>query len=215
MIGIISEWRSLKLNRNIRGILEKRNGLNNLKLTEANPSNLNLEVLLGLAKVLDLHVDDGQPGGLGGVHGEDCLGPGPRFVLAPVLRHLVLELSALLDLQVVPAHEGEGAPRVALGMVLRSGLKMKIGWEVSLVQKVSLHLFEECGLQRFHDDKVTNKLETDADPGVPVGDGVPAVEGDGLGRAPGQQLQEAQLVAVSLVVDVVRTILFLAKPTLG
>ena len=117
MIGIISEWRSLKLNRNIRGILEKRNGLNNLKLTEANPPNLHLEVLLGLAEILDLHVDDGEPGGLGGVHGEDRLGPGPRLVLAPVLGHLVLELAALLDLQVVPAHEGEGAPRVPLGRV--------------------------------------------------------------------------------------------------
>ena len=65
------------------------------------------------------------------------------------------------------------------------------------------------------DEKATNELETGADPGVPVGDGVPAVEGDGLGRAPRQQLQEAQLVAVRLVVDVVRTVLFLAQPTLG
>lgn len=74
-------------------------------LAEADLADLDLELLLRVAEVLELKIDDWKPGGLVGVHLEDCCSPAAVLLLAGILQHLIPGLSSIPDLQVVPGHK--------------------------------------------------------------------------------------------------------------
>lgn len=82
-------------------------------LAEADLPDLYLELLLRVAEVLQLEIDDWKPGGLVGVHLEDRGSPAAVLLLTGILEHLIPGLASVPDLQVVPGHKGKGFPCIA------------------------------------------------------------------------------------------------------